>query len=81
MHDKIREYTPADIKIISQGEIVANSLADYLNRHPETEKKLSLGGSHHFYTTDSTEDFDRHAANFYGAEIRSQTVDLEAQKL
>jgi glutamate racemase len=81
MHDKIREYTPADIKILSQGEIVAISLADYLSRHPEIEKKLSLGGGHHFYTTDSAEDFDRHAANFYGAEVRSKHIDLEGQKL
>lgn len=76
LHDKIREFTPADIKIISQGEIVADSLVNYLNRHPEIEKKLTMGGSHQFYTTDSTEDFDKHAAYFYGAEIRSDHVDL-----
>lgn len=81
LHDKIREYSPADIKILSQGEIVANSLAGYLERHPEIETKLSLNGTHHFYTTDSTEDFDKHAANFYGAEVRSVHVDLDAQKL
>lgn len=81
LHDKIREFTPADIKILSQGEIVAASLADYLRRHPEIEYKLSLGGSHHFYTTDSTDDFDRHAANFYGAEIKSEHVELDGQKL
>lgn len=81
LHDKIREYTPADIKILSQGEIVAASLADYLQRHPEIEHKLSLGGSHHFCTTDSIEDFDRHAAYFYGAEIKSVHVDLDSQKL
>ena len=81
MHDKIREYTPADIKILSQGEIVANSLAGYLQRHPEIEKKLSLAERHQFFTTDATEDFDRHAANFYGAEIRSVHVDLDIQKL
>src|SRR4026209_1137961 len=81
MHHKIREYTPADIKILSQGEIVGNSLVDYLSRHPEIEKKLSLGGGHHFYTTDSTEDFDKHAANFYGAEIRSVHVDLDGQNI
>jgi len=81
LHDKIREYTPADIKILSQGEIVANSLADYLQRHKEIERKISLGGEHRFYTTDSTGDFDRHTANFYGAEIRSTHVDLDAQKL
>lgn len=79
LHDKIREFTPADINILSQGEIVANSLSDYLHRHPEIERKLSLGGERHFYTTDSTEDFDIHAANFYGAEINSNHIDLDDQ--
>jgi glutamate racemase len=79
LHDKIREFTPADIKIISQGEIVARSLSDYLVRHPEIERKLSLGGEREFFTTDSTDDFDRHAANFYGAEINSNHIDLDAQ--
>jgi hypothetical protein len=65
---------------LSQGEIVANSLADYLQRHSEIERKISLGASHHFYTTDSTEDFDKHAANFYGAEIRSVHVDSGGSK-
>jgi len=78
LHDKIREYTPADIKIISQGEIVASSFVDYLIRHPEIERKLSLSGERHFFTTDSTDDFDRHAANFYGAEIQSLHIDLDA---
>jgi glutamate racemase len=81
LHDKIREYTPADIKILSQGEIVANSFSDYLLRHPEIEKSISRAGERHFYTTDSTTDFDRHAASFYGAEIKSLHIDLEAQKL
>lgn len=77
LHNKIREFTPADIKLISQGEIVANSLADYMKRHPDIEKQLSLGGTHQFFTTDSSDDFDRHAAYFYGAEIRSTHVDLD----
>jgi glutamate racemase len=81
LHDKIREYTPADIKILSQGEIVANSLADYLQRHREIERKISPGGERHFYTTDSMDDFDRHAANFYGAQIKSSHVDLDGQIL
>jgi len=76
MHDKIREYTPADIKILSQGEIVADSLTDYLMRHSEIESKISKHGQKHFFTTDSTEDFDRHAAHFYQADIKSTHIDL-----
>ena len=81
LHDKIREYTPADIKILSQGEIVASSLADYLLRHPEIEKQLSKNKTRQFFTTDATEDFDRHAANFFGAEIQSDHVDLDSRNL
>ena len=76
LHDKIREYTPADIKILSQGEIVADSLVNYLIRHSEIESKISKQGQKEFFTTDSTEDFDRHATNFYGAVIKSAHIDL-----
>lgn len=73
---KIEEYAPVDITILSQGEIVADSLADYLVRHPEIETKLTKNATRHFYTTDSTEDFDRHAALFYGKAVQSTRIDL-----
>jgi len=74
--DKIKEYSPADMTILSQGEIVAESLENYLQRHPEMEKKLSRDGERLFYTTDSTEDFDNHAAVFFGEVVRSTHTDL-----
>jgi glutamate racemase len=73
---KIIEYTPVDITILGQGKIVAISLADYLHRHPEIEERLSKNGNKTFYTTDATEDFDNHAAIFYGKPVQSQHVDL-----
>ena len=76
LNDKIRQYLKQGVKLISQGEIVANSLADYLLRHPEIETKCSKKGSRVFYTTDSTEDFDSHATIFFGEAVRSQHVDL-----
>ena len=77
LYDKIKKYCPPDLRILSQGEIVANSLADYLQRHPEIEQKLSRNGARTFYTTDSTEDFDRHAGLFYGKAVFSKHLDLE----
>ena len=71
---KIKEYIPAGINILSQGEIVANSLVDYLQRHTEIEKKISREGSRIFYTTDSAEDFDKHAGIFYGPLICSKHI-------
>jgi hypothetical protein len=40
------------------------------------EGRLGKGGSRTFYTTDSTEDFDRHATTFYQAEVKSSLVRL-----
>ena len=74
--DKIRKYTPPAIRLLSQGEIVANSLADYLLRHPEIERACSKAGSRVFMTTDSTEDFDAHASIFYGEQVQSQHVHI-----
>lgn len=74
--DKIREYSPADMKILTQGEIVAASLENYLRRHPEIESKCSKHGEREFYTTDSTEDFDNHASIFFGERVQSRHIDL-----
>ncbi|HET6253825.1 MAG TPA: glutamate racemase [Puia sp.] len=76
LKDKIAASLPAGSRLIAQGEIVANSLADYLQRHPEIGTRCSRHGERLFYTTDSTEDFDNHARIFYGAELRSSHVQL-----
>jgi glutamate racemase len=80
LREKIEEYMPVTVKLLSQGEIVANSLADYLARHPDIETLCSKKGSRVFCTTDSTEDFDNHAGIFYGELISSKHIDLEAGK-
>lgn len=76
LKDKIEEYLPIGVKLISQGEIVASSLENYLHRHPEIELRCSRNGTRTFYTTDSTQDFDNHAAIFYGEPVQSRHVDL-----
>jgi glutamate racemase len=78
LKEKIEEYMPIGVKLISQGEIVAQSLADYLNRHPEMEKRCSREGRRVFYTTDSTIDFDSHASLFYGEALTSRHLDLNS---
>lgn len=80
LQEKIEEYLPVGVKLISQGGIVAESLASYLQRHPEIESNCSKGGQKQFYTTDSTTDFDNHARAFYGEAIASNHVDLEKIK-
>ncbi len=68
---KIEQFIPKGIKIISQGSIVANSLMEYLLRHPEMGDRCSKNGIIKFCTTDSTADFDANAAIFFGKPVKS----------
>ncbi|MCR6719365.1 MAG: glutamate racemase [Chitinophagaceae bacterium] len=76
LYDKIRDHLPIAVKLLSQGEIVATSLADYLGRHPEIAAQCSEGGERQFYTTDSTTEFDSQATRFFGEPVRSLSVNL-----
>ena len=70
--EKLQQFTPSHISILSQGEIVAKSLADYLQRHPAIENKCLQTGSLAFYTTDDTKDFDNKARIFWGNKVESK---------
>jgi glutamate racemase len=74
--DKIQQFVGEDVTVLSQGKIVAESLADYLKRHPEIAANCSTNGHRRFLTTDSTEDFDAHANFFWGEAIHSEFVQL-----
>lgn len=77
LQDKIKAHLPAHINVVAQGDIVATSLADYLQRHPEMEQHLSKNGRRDFYTTiDDTPDFDHHASLFFGKDVKSEFVDV-----
>ena len=76
IEDQIRKALPAGVQLVSQGEVVAHSLTDYLHRHPELEQRLGKSGERVFYTTDDPADFDRHATLFYGEGIAARHVNL-----
>lgn len=73
---KIQKFAPGK-KIISQGEIIADSLMDYLERHPEIEEKCGKTGQVDLFTTDTTADFDRHSSEFFGKKLKSRQIKLE----
>jgi glutamate racemase len=75
----IRDLVPEPVRVLAQGDIVAPSLDDYLQRHPEMERRLSRGGSCHFLTTDVSESFDRLAELFLGHAVASERVDLSPE--
>lgn len=76
LEGKIRKYLPEHIKLLSQGEIVAGSLHNYLQRHPEIESLCSKEGKAVFYTTESTKDFDEKSAIFLKKEVFSNFLKL-----
>lgn len=73
---KIQKYLPSNITLLSQGEIVAKSLMEYLKRHVEMEQKCSKGGGIEFYTTDASENFDKAALCFFGSIVKSKHLIL-----
>lgn len=74
--DKILQYIPKHVSVITQGSIVAESLKHYLERHTELEAKCSRQGIRKFYTTGETADFDNHASLFFGEQVRAEKLDL-----
>ena len=75
---KIEEYLQGKpITVISQGELVANSLADYLNRHPEIERDCSKGGTCRYLTTEAADRFSDSARIFINQPVTAEHVSLE----
>ena len=74
--DKIKKFTPSHINIVEQGSIVAKSLNDYLERHPEIESRCSKNGKCTFLTTEDSEKFDSMASIFLKEEIKSSQINL-----
>jgi glutamate racemase len=72
----IRRVLPPSVALLSQGEIVAPSLADYLRRHPDIESRLSRDGRTRFLTTDASANFDRLAQLFLGHAVESSRAEL-----
>lgn len=73
---KIRKYAPDHIRVIAQGDLVADSLADYLHRHPEIEERCSKNGTTEFLTTENTEKFDHLASIFVKDTVASKRIIL-----
>lgn len=74
--NKIGKYTPKNITIINQGQIVARSLSEYLVKHPEIETRLSKQSGVEYFTTDIPDNFDKMAQDFIGKEIKSTKIGL-----
>ena len=76
--DKIKAFTPPHVRIIAQGEYVAQSLKDYLNRHTEMNARCSKNGTCRFLTTESESKFEESASIFLNEKnIKVESIALE----
>jgi len=74
--NSIRKFVPENIKVLEQGEIVAEKLLDYLKRHPEMEQRLTRKGRRGYQTTESVENFESKAELFLGEKVNAQHIHL-----
>lgn len=74
--EKIRKYTPDNVKLITQGTAVASSLKNYLANHPQMEALCTRGGNTLFCTTEADGKFGDQASLFLNHQIDVKTVTL-----
>lgn len=75
--DKIKKYLPAGVRVLTQGRIVADSLLDYLHRHPDMDARISRHGTVRYLTTESAEKFTPLASQFMGEPVAATTIRLD----
>jgi glutamate racemase len=78
--EKIVDFLPDKVTVIPQGKEVADSLLDYLHRHPEMEAKCTKGGTVQYYTTDSPEKFNQMASLFMNEPVDARKTSLDITK-
>jgi len=75
--DKVKQYLPSGITVFAQGEYVAESLKDYLNRHPEMDRRLTRQGKCRFLTTESAGKFSEAASVFLNDPIEVEQISID----
>lgn len=74
---KILKYVDRGVKIVPQGEYVADSLKDYLHRHPEMDALCTKQGNVQYYTTENPDKFKENALIFLKDDIQVERITLE----
>ncbi len=74
--DKISRYAPPGVRIIEQGGYVADSLGDYLARHPGMAARCTRGGTCRYLTTERPDRFRASASIFLRESVDAECVTL-----
>ena len=75
--EKIKQYVPQGVRVLTQGAAVAASLKDYLARHPEMDALCAKDGKRVFCTTESDSRFCEQASRFLEQQIDVMHVTLD----
>ena len=75
--NSIVRHVPPHVRVVPQGHYVAESLVDYLQRHPEMDQRLTKNASCRYLTTESPEKFQENAQIFLHEQVNVQHIDLE----
>lgn len=73
---QFREVMGKSCAVPDPAAIVAEKLADYLQRHPEIESRLTKGSAHRFLVTDRTVQFAQLASQWMGASVKLELAEL-----
>jgi glutamate racemase len=76
LEKKIRQYLPLGVTPVSQGKLVADSLADYLIRHPEIASRCEKNKACRYFTTEQADKFDYMASLFMKGAIYAKKIIL-----
>lgn len=76
LESKIKKLIGEKVTVISEANVVAKKLKDYLKRHPEIDKKLSKKSKQIFYSTDVTENFSTLGSKFIGRKIKTKKANF-----
>ena len=74
--EKIKKYLPERVRIVSQGELIAESLENYLSRHENINAKCTRNGVTKYYTTESVEKFNEAASIFLNKRVEAQHLEV-----
>lgn len=73
---KILKYVHPGVRVIAQGDYVAESLQRYLVRHEELDNKCSKGGTCSYFTTENPDKFKECARVFLHEDALVNHIDL-----
>lgn len=73
---KIQEVIGPDIELISEDDVVPQSLSNYLHRHPEIESRITRDVPTKFFSTGDLARFDALGSTFFGSAIHAERADI-----